>query len=82
MKKIRVNDENPTVEEAEYKGYRVRVVSGYNIQHDNYLVHLYISPPTGPEIRVFEPPRSESVLDDALALGFYEAQLEIDQLTR
>ncbi len=81
MQRVRVQEANPTIEEAHYKGYRIRVVSGYNIQQDNYLVHLYISPPSGPEIRVFEPPRSESDLEDALDLGFFEARSEIDQLT-
>ena len=43
-------------------------------------MHLYLAPPGGPEIRVFDPPRSENSLEDALDLGFFEARAEIDQL--
>jgi hypothetical protein len=80
MNRVRVQQANPTIEEAQYKGYCIKVVAGYNIQGDNYLVHLYISPPAGPEVRVFEPPRAENNLDDALSIGFFEAKCEIDQL--
>ena len=82
MNRVRTQNDHRIVEEADYKGYHVRVVCAYNGVEDNYLVHLYISPPGGPEIRVFEPPRTENNSDDALDLGFFAGQSEIDQLTR
>jgi len=80
MNRVRTQDGHPIVEEADYKGYHVKVVCGYNIMNDNYVVHVYISPPGGPEIRVFDPPREENTTDDALNLGFFTAGEEIDQL--
>ena len=80
MNRLRTQSDYRIVEEADYKGYHVRVVCGYHVVEDNYLVHLYISPPGGPETRVFNPPRSENNLEDALDLGFFEGPSEIDQL--
>jgi hypothetical protein len=80
MNRIRTQDGHPIVEEADYKGHHVKVVCGYYVVKDNYLVHLYISPPSGPEIRVFEPAREENTAEDALNLGFFMARAEIDQL--
>ena len=80
MDRIRVQRGYPIVEEADYKGHRIKVVCGYNIMRDNYVVHVYISPPSGPEVRVFDPPREENTEDDALNLGFFSARSEIDQI--
>jgi hypothetical protein len=80
MHRIRTQNGYPIVEEAEYKGYHVKVVCGYNILKDNHIVHLYISPPGGPEVRVFAPPREENTAEDALNLAFFEARAEVDQL--
>lgn len=80
MDRTRTQIDGRIIEEADYKGYHVRAVCGYNIQDDNYLVHLYIVPPTGPEIRVFDPPRAENTVEDALDHAFFVACSEIDQL--
>jgi len=80
MNRVRTQNDQRVVEEGDYKGYHIRVVWGYYVTEDTYLVHLYISPPGGPEIRVFDPPRSENTLDDALNLGFFRARAEIDLL--
>lgn len=80
MKRTRTESQYRVVEEAEYKGHRIRAVCGYNIVGDNFLVHLYITPPTGPEISVFDVPRHETHLEDALNLAFFEARSEVDQL--
>lgn len=80
MERKRIQDDYKVVEEATYKGYRVRVVCGYSALDDEYIVHLYIAPPTGPEVRVFDPPRRENHRDDALDLAFSEARKEIDFL--
>jgi hypothetical protein len=80
MKRTRTQSDHRIVEEADYKGYHVRVVCGHSIREDVYYVHLYLTPPGGPEVRVFDPPRSESNLDDALNLAFFVAQSEVDQL--
>lgn len=80
MDRKRTQDGHPVIEEATYKGHGVRVVTGWDGIEDNYVVHLYIAPPGGPEIRVYQPPRRENFLDDALNLAFADAKAEIDQL--
>lgn len=80
VNRIRTENDLRIVEEADYKGHHIKVVCGYNVSEDNFLVHLYISPPGGPEVRVFDPPRSENTIDDALSLGFYIGREEVDQL--
>ena len=80
MNRVRTQSDCRVVEEANYKGHHIRVVCGYNVTEDNYLVHLYIAPPGGPEIGVFNPPRTENTLEDALDLGFFVEQSEVDQL--
>ena len=68
------------VEEADYKGYHIRVVCGYNVIMDNFLVHAYVSPPSGPEVSVFNPPIEDTHMDDALDHGFAKVICEVDQL--
>jgi hypothetical protein len=80
LKRVRTEDGPRVVEEADYKGRRIKVASGYNVVGDNYIVHLYITPPGGPEVRIFEPPRTANTLDDALNLGFFVGMSEVDQL--
>ena len=81
-------------------------VCAYNGREDNYLVHLYLKPDSGPEEppvkrtrtedkyriveeadykgyhvrveRTFATPRSANSLPEALELGFFVAQSEID----
>ena len=80
MNRIREVVDCRTIETARYRGYGIRAVCAYNISADDFLVHLYITPPSGPEVRVFQPPRSENTLDDALDHAFFEAKKEVDQL--
>ena len=82
MNRVRTQDDHRIVEETDYKGHHIRVVCAYNGVEDNYFVHLYISTPGGPEIRVFKPARTENNSEDALDLGFFAGQSEIDQLTK
>jgi hypothetical protein len=60
MRYIVVETGARNVAQADYKGYRIQVVSGYSIDSDNYPFHVYVQPigedgrPTGPrEKRVF-----------------------------
>ena len=80
LKRIRTESGPRVVEEANYKGHQIKVACGYNVRDDNYIVHLYLCPPGEPEVRVFDPPRSENTLDDALNHGFFVGMSEVDQL--
>lgn len=79
LKRTRTENGQRVVEEAQYKGHRIKVACGYNVRDDNYIVHLYIAPPDQPEARVFDPPRVADTLDDALDLAFFIGQSEVDQ---
>lgn len=81
IQRKRLADGIPTIEVGHYRGYGIRVVAGYNIVEDTYFVHLYLTPREGQEVRVFNPPRRENNIDDALKLGFAAARSEIDALT-
>ena len=78
MNRVRTQDDLRVVEETDYKAQHIRVVCGYSALEDSYLVHLYITPPGGHEVRVFDTPRRENTLQAALDLGFGVAESEID----
>jgi hypothetical protein len=79
MTRVRTQNDQRVVEEADYRGYRIRVACGYSAIHDHCLVHLYLRPPAGPEERVFNPPQTANTLCEGLDQAFRVALSEIDQ---
>ncbi|UVH54717.1 hypothetical protein NWF24_17880 [Variovorax paradoxus] len=42
--------------EATYKGMKLEVVTGYDITHDDWPFHVYLTPAGGPKQRLFDAP--------------------------
>jgi hypothetical protein len=79
LKRNRTQNDQRIVEEADHKGYHIRVVCGYSAIHDQYFVHLYLVPPAGPEERMFNPPETANTLDEGFEHAFNVALSEIDK---
>ncbi len=69
------------VEFDEYKGYKLRVVSGYNALADNWPAHLYLTRPGKAEEKIKEYDVKSGNLADALNGGFAHGLRMIDAET-
>lgn len=78
LKRIRTQNDQRVVEEANYKGYHVKVACSYSGTHDEYFVHLYLVPPDGLEEPMFDPARTANTLNEGLDRAFAVAISEID----
>lgn len=69
------------VQEDVYRGWKIEVVTGYDINSDRWPFHVYITPPGEPR-REVDGKWKEASESDAFDHGFIIAQAEIDQTTQ